>query len=148
MKTLWRRLRILSLLVPIVLAAVLTAVGQLDQGPPESGGGLFGPGSGGAKSVVSVQAQFTAPTDGRPGRLFITATIKPGWHIYSITQPLGGPLATKIEVTPSQDVPVVGKFLPSVPPDSKKEPAFDNLTVETHHGARDVVCPDRVGRRR
>ena len=39
------------------------------------------------KSVVAVDAQFTAPTADKPGRLFVTATIEPGWHIYSITQP-------------------------------------------------------------
>jgi thiol:disulfide interchange protein DsbD len=134
MKTSRRRLNVLSFLVIAVLAAALPAAAQLDQGPPDPGSGLFATGSGGAKSVVSVRGQFTAPTDGQIGRLFITATIQPGWHIYSITQPSGGPVATKIEVTPQQGVRRAGDFRASSPPDSKKEPAFDNLTVETHHG--------------
>ena len=135
MEALWHHLKILLVLASTILAA-WPAAAQFDKAPPDPGS-LFGQGpaaSNGEKGVVSVQGRFTAPAEGRPGRLSITATIEPGWHIYSITQPPGGPLATKIEVKPPQGVRIVGEFQASPPPDSNKEPAFDNLTVETHHG--------------
>ena len=117
------------------LTVALPAVGQPNAGPPDiSGGSLFGSASAEAKKVVAVQAQFTASTADAPARLYVTATIAPGWHIYSITQPPGGPITTKIEVNPSPDFRLSGEFHPSVPPDAKKDPVFDNLMVETHHG--------------
>ena len=84
--------------------ALLAAAQPPPEPPSSSGGSLFGPAQANAKSVVTVRAQFTAPAADQPGRLWITATIAPGWHIYSITQPPGGPLATKIEVSPPRGV--------------------------------------------
>ncbi len=95
-------------------------------------GGLFGQGPG--EEVVLVAAQFTAPADGQPGQLFVTATIKPGWHIYSITQPPGGPLATKIKLNDSASFRLLGEFQVSPAPVKKREPAFDNMIVESHDG--------------
>ena len=136
-----RRLTVI-LLASANLAAALPAVGQPNSGPPDiSGGSLFGSGSAEAKKVVAVQSQFTAPTADSPGRLFITAAISSGWHIYSITQPPGGPIATKIEVNPSPDFRLAGEFRPSVPPDAKKDPVFDNLLVESHHGTVTWYAP-------
>ncbi len=77
--------------------------------------------------IASVSARFTASD------LFITAAIKPGWHIYSITQPPGGPLATKIKLAPSDAFRVVGDFQAGTPPDKKREEVFDNLIVESHY---------------
>ena len=121
----------IAVLTSAVLAAACPAAAQLNPAGP--GGGLFDSAPADAKSVVSIEGQFTAPSAGQPGRLLITATIKPGWHIYSITQPPGGPVATKITVSPPPGVRITGPFQPSVAPDKKQEPAFDNLTVETHH---------------
>ncbi len=128
------------LLASAVLAA-LPAAGQVDSGASgPSANSLFGP-EGGAKSVVAVQAQFTVHAADAPGRLFITATVEPGWHIYSITQPPGGPLATKIQVNLPPGVRIVGEFRASAAPEIKKEPAFDNLTVESHHGTITWYAP-------
>ena len=119
--------RFAIVLASMALASASPAAGQFaPEGPV---------GSGKAKSMVAVQAQFTAPTADKPAHLFITATIQPGWHIYSITQPPGGPLATKIEVTPPKGVRIAGPFQPSVPPDTRKEPdAFGDLPIESHDG--------------
>jgi thiol:disulfide interchange protein len=120
----------------VAFLTVATSAGMA-QGPPEppkaSAGSLFGAAAN-AKSVVTLQAQFTAPAAGQSGRLWIKATIAPGWHIYSITQPPGGPLATKIEVSPPPGVRLAGQFQSLAAPEKKQEPAFDNLTVESHHG--------------
>lgn len=114
------------LLASMVLTSALPAAGQ------------FAPGGA---NVLAVQAQFTAPTADKPGQLFITATIQPGWHIYSITQPPGGPLATKIQVAPPQGVRI-GEFRPTVAPHRGKEPdAFGDLPIESHEGTVTWYAP-------
>ncbi|MBU4397946.1 MAG: thioredoxin family protein [Planctomycetes bacterium] len=127
------RLRILIFL-SAVLAAALPAVGQFSLDEANPSGGLFDSAPSREKSVVSVQGTFTAPTEGKPGELFVTAKIEPGWHIYSIAQPSGGPIATRITVDLPPGVRLTNEFRPSVAPDKKLEPVFDNIMVETHHG--------------
>ena len=83
--------------------------------------------------VVKVAAQFTAPAADAPALLFITAEMKPTWHIYSITQPPGGPIRTQIKLDPSTDFSL-GDFKPAPPPEKHPEEAFGNLMVETHEG--------------
>ena len=119
----------------IILCCLLTlgspARAQFDDSPFGGFGGGFGPGSG--DPVVSVAAQFTAVTAGRPTRLFVTATMKSGWHIYSITQGKGGPVPSKITLAPSAAYRLLGAFSVSPLPKSKPEPAFNNLIVESHY---------------
>lgn len=98
------------------------------------GGSSFGLGGTSGEQVVNVRAGFSAPAADRSAQLFITATIQRGWHIYSITQPPGGPLATKIKLEPSDSYRVMGIFQPDPVPSKKIEPIFDNLTVESHVG--------------
>ncbi len=129
----WRGLTVVAL-VSAVLGVAISALGQPELGAPGSTGGALPGATAGEAKKVAVQAQFTAPAGTTPGRLFITATIEPGWHIYSVTQRPGGPIATKIDVTPPPGIGLAGKFQPSVAPDVTKEPAFENLPIETHHG--------------
>jgi thiol:disulfide interchange protein DsbD len=112
--------------------------GQFDAGG--FGGGQTGSDQFGAfgqtgQPVVRIAAQFTGPTAGQPGRLFVTASIQPNWHIYSISQPPGGPVATSIRLKPSQQYRVIGEFQTSPPPEKKQEPVFDNLVVESHENS-------------
>jgi thiol:disulfide interchange protein DsbD len=84
-------------------------------------------------SPVSLKAEFTAPQNGKPGRLFITATITPGWHIYSLNQGGDSLIPTKIEVTPSDKFKLTGQFVSSPPPKIEQMPqAFPGLDIETH----------------
>ncbi len=104
--------------------------------------GAFGTPAGQTKGPVTAHARFTAPSADRPGYLLVTATIQPGWHIYSITQAEGGPIASKIEIAAlSPGVRIADKFRPSVAPDAKKEELFDNMVVETHHGTVTWYAP-------
>jgi suppressor for copper-sensitivity B len=122
-------------LTPALAAiAVATSVLRADVlGQPTTPLGDFGSPFGGAGDpVVSAEAQFTAPTAGESARLFVTATIKPGWHIYSITQSPGGPITTSIKLAPSDAYSLAGPFLPTRAPDTKAEPLFGGLIVETH----------------
>ncbi|MBN1591293.1 MAG: thioredoxin family protein [Pirellulales bacterium] len=133
-----------------VLAVMsLTAVAALGQMSPDDlgaapgaaadesfqlGGDLFGGMEVGEESatVVSVSAVFTAPDASRPAELFVTARLEPGWHIYSITQGPGGPIKTQIKLKLPPGVRQTGPFQANPAPKKEKEPAFDNLLVETH----------------
>lgn len=79
----------------VVLAA---AAGQAQPGFEDLPG--FGNTSAKPRTTmpVTLDAQFTTPTATAPGALFITATIEPGWHVYSLTQRSSGGLPTVITV--------------------------------------------------
>src|SRR3972149_4966046 len=84
-------------------------------------GGLSGLG-GGDQDIVKANAQFTTPTAKQPARLFITAEIKIGWHIYSITQAPGGPIRTQIKLDQSPQYRLLGAFQARESPKKEKEP--------------------------
>ena len=120
------------------VTALAVCVPALSQVPdlPEPTGGLFGPAAempGGVSNTVEVKA-VVHPAGGNLAQLAVAATIKPGYHIYSITQPPGGPVRTKIKLDPSDKFRLVGEFQADQPPHAQPEPAFDNLTVESHEG--------------
>ncbi|MBN1393857.1 MAG: thioredoxin family protein [Pirellulales bacterium] len=124
--------------VSLVLAAALPAAGQLNlENINDSlpGGGLFNSPSGGDDKIVSAEAVFTAPSGERPGEMFVKATIQPAWHIYSITQSPDPLHPTKISLAPPPGVRLAGPWRPSVEPDRRRDPLFDNIIVEEHHGA-------------
>jgi len=81
---------------------------------------------------LDIHAQFTPPTEDSPSYLIITAKIAPGFYIYSITQPPGGPRPTRIRIHESPDFQITGPFQPTSPPKTKLDPLFDNLRVEYH----------------
>jgi uncharacterized repeat protein (TIGR01451 family) len=97
-----------------------------------------------AAATVRRGERITAPADGKLGYLFLTVMIESGWHICSITQPPGGPMATKIEVSLPPGVGLAGKFQPSVAPEIKKKPVFENLPIEIHHGTVTWYAPIEV----
>ena len=132
------------LILAIGLAWTLSAISILAQPPvppAETLGGRvidFGSPLGFGQEVgseISVNAQFTVSADGEPAGLFVTATLKPGWHIYSITQPPGGPVRTTIAVDPSDTYRIAGDFQATTKPerDRKAEELFGGLIVEIHH---------------
>jgi thiol:disulfide interchange protein len=138
------------LILAIGLAWTLPALPVLAQPPvpsaETSGGGLLDLGSSlglgqdtGAK--VSVDAQFTASADGQPGTLFVTATIIPGWHIYSVTQL---PPLTKTTIgVDSSNAYRVGDFQPTRKPerDTEAEELFGGTPVEIQHGTVTWFAP-------
>jgi thiol:disulfide interchange protein DsbD len=126
----------LGTFLAIMAVAVVPLWGQPVGETPGTGiGSLFGNSLQGPNKVVSVSAWLSPPADGKPARLSVTATMQPGWHIYSLTQPPGGPRATAIKLEPSSAYRLAGAFQPNVPPEKKQEPVFDNLMVESHHGS-------------
>lgn len=82
---------------------------------------------------VTVEAQFVAATPDRPAVLMITAAIDPGWHVYSLTQPKGGPRATKIKLTQSPDYKAIGNWASYPEPHRRVDKViWKGLTLEEH----------------
>lgn len=91
---------------------------------------------------VQLAASILPATNKLPARLAITATIDDGWHVYSVTQPKGGPRPTKIQVTPSSEFEVVGAFVPSTAPVVHVyEDIWPGLNVEEHAGSVTWTAP-------
>src|SRR5262245_294150 len=84
-------------------------VGQFDQ----SVGSLLDP--------ATVSAKFTPATADRPAILMITAKIAKGRHTYSLTQPRGGPLPTRIELEPSSSFRLLTTFRSQPAPNPRTE---------------------------
>jgi thiol:disulfide interchange protein len=87
-----------------------------------------------SKSLVTASAAFNVETDGRKGRLVITAEVADEWHIYSITQAPGGPIRTQIKIGRNPDFKLTGEFKASPAPKTHVGVAFDGLPLEEHEG--------------
>jgi thiol:disulfide interchange protein len=103
--------------------------------------GLSAPGQPGSEVQVAGQIELTA--DGKQGVLRVTARLGPGWHIYSLTQPDGGPLRTRIVLEPSSGIELTGAFQPDNPPLVRRLDVFD-VPVEEHHEKVTWTAPLRV----
>ena len=72
----------------------------------------------------------------------LTARIDGGWHVYSLTQPPGGPVPARISVAPDQPFtlaqPIVG---PTV--DKRFDPNF-GINVETYDAQATFAVPIRI----
>jgi thiol:disulfide interchange protein DsbD len=108
-----------------------------------SGLGAVGSANG-AEPIVKVSGGFTVPAADGSSQLVLTAEIMPGWHIYSLSQGTGGPVASRVEVDKNDNVHLSGAFQPTVLPDAKREPAFDNLMIETHQNKVTWFAPIQV----
>jgi thiol:disulfide interchange protein DsbD len=71
-----------------------------------------------ATAQVTAGAKFTAN---------LTTKIAPGWHVYSITQPPGGPVATVITVPKGQPFTQAGAITGPMP-EQAYDPNFDMQT--------------------
>lgn len=117
------------------LAAFSSARAQLN-----SFGGGFDVGTG---APISAEAVIVAPEGDQPAILVVTAKIEDGYKTYSITQPPGGPVQTKIKVTLS-DKFQIGEFKAVDDPKIHPEPVFDNLLVEEHSISVSWYAPLRL----
>ncbi|MGE0608630.1 MAG: hypothetical protein AB7O62_16165 [Pirellulales bacterium] len=85
---------------------------------------------------VVVQAQFTAAAKGQPAMLYIVAEVEKGWHVFSITQKKGGPIATKLKLPASKDYRLLEEaFSVSPAPKTHEDPElWPDLPLEEHAG--------------
>lgn len=94
----------------------------------------------GAGQEVTISARFVASSDKKQGRLEITAKMAPHWHVYSLTQPPGGPTRTTISVDEHPDVKLAGEFKPDQPPKIRKRP-YVEVPSEEHDGSVTWTVP-------
>lgn len=87
-----------------------------------------------SEPVVLSAKYFADPAGG--AKLVVEAELAPTWHIYSVTQPKGGPTRTKIEITAPGEAKTTGDFTPDNPAHESVSSIYDGLTVEEHE---DVV---------
>jgi thiol:disulfide interchange protein DsbD len=76
---------------------------------------------------------------GETAQLIVKAVVDGGWHIYSLTQPPGGPSKTRIEITPHPAIENVGGFTGPAP--QRKHDAAFNMEVEYHEGTAEFRAP-------
>ncbi|MEL7496071.1 MAG: cytochrome c biogenesis protein CcdA [Planctomycetota bacterium] len=81
---------------------------------------------------VTLASKFKLKTGTRKGILQVKATIKDGWHTFSITQAPGGPLVSKLTVAESEDY-TAGKFAADREPHKSMSDEF-KMMVEEHEG--------------
>ncbi|MFM8415096.1 MAG: hypothetical protein ACKOCX_10265, partial [Planctomycetota bacterium] len=84
---------------------------------------------------VTIAAVIEPGADGKPDMLAVTATLEEGWHLYSITQKPGGPLATKLTVAADSPRQAAGSFTADPAPTVRlvdDVPAWKGLPIEEH----------------
>src|SRR4051812_41696504 len=74
----------------------------------------------------------TEPVPGSPTRVTLQATMEPGWHIYALTSPAGGPTPTTIKLSDTKVASEIKLYQPK--PSIKFDPNF-NLNVEAFEGS-------------
>lgn len=79
-------------------------------------GGNQEPLFGGEGEKVTLTASFKMLPNSQMGIVSVNAEIRPQHHLYSSTQPAGGPIRTEISVDESDQFQVFGKFEPDQPP--------------------------------
>lgn len=97
----------------------------------------------GASSPISAEAVIVAAQGDQPPVLVVTVNLENGYKTYSITQPPGGPVRTKIKLDKS-DKFIVGQFVAAQDPKIRPEPVFDNLLVEEYTDTVSWYAPLRL----
>jgi suppressor for copper-sensitivity B len=95
-------------------------------------------------SRVDFSGRFTLDPQTREGRVSIEAHIQAGWHLYSTTQPAGGPRATVIVVPKSAHYQITGEFVADRDANVHTDPAFPGMTVEEFEQDVTWSAPIRV----
>jgi DsbC/DsbD-like thiol-disulfide interchange protein len=86
---------------------------------------------------------WSARAVGKPvhdvARVVVVATIAPGWHVYSLTQPEGGPSALSFTIPATQPAKIVGA-VKGPKPRVESQSAFD-VPVELYDGTSEFTVP-------
>ena len=132
--------------VVVLLAAAATAFPVMMPGlassaalGAEPGPGVFDP-LGAISAALGSPATIQAVIEAGTGHdvLAVTATLEPGWHLYSLDQKPGGPQATRITIAKDSPGKVAGVFRPDLPPHRRTVvgvPGWEGLVVEEHEGS-------------
>lgn len=85
--------------------------------------------------MVTLSARYAPPTAEVPAMIEVTAEIAEGYHIYSITQPKGGPQRTKLHIDESSEVRLAGPWVATPTPITHiDEEIWIGLSIEEHYG--------------
>jgi suppressor for copper-sensitivity B len=126
---------------PVAAFQILGAPGQ-DQGF-SIGGQKAQLGEG--DRVPKMEAGFTKPGPDGAAQLYIVATMPEGAHTYSITQPEGGPIRTKVRVDSSAKVPAIGKFhTVGKPKITRDDTIFPGVPMEEQAGKVKWFAPIKL----
>ena len=146
LNSLFVRAWVLSCVLPLALvmfASQATSRAQdLDLLLQDQLGGVGGVPGGGE---VEFAGSFKLKTGSEKGILNLTGEIPAGWHVFSVTQKAGGPIASTISVAESKEYKVVGKFISDVEPHVHKSRWFD-VPVEEHEGKVTWSVPIEVAK--
>ncbi|MCZ6669786.1 MAG: protein-disulfide reductase DsbD family protein, partial [Acidobacteria bacterium] len=115
--------------------SLLATMAGADEGPVQF---QLLPDFGGLNSAapdanLRITARVRMAANSRVGMLEVTATMNESWHVYSITQPPGGPMKTTIKLAPSEDYRLLGSFAPDHAAHVHFIDVFD-MDVEEHPG--------------
>lgn len=95
--------------------------------------------------VPKMVAGITKPAADGTAQLFIVATMPEGAHTYSITQPEGATIRTKIKVEPTAEVLKIGKFHTVGKPQVKHDEAdFPGIPLEEQSGKVKWFAPVKI----
>ncbi|WP_236621254.1 cytochrome c biogenesis protein CcdA [Rhodopirellula sallentina] len=89
----------------------------------------------GQQEPASVEASFTS-LDGQPDVvvLQVRVELQEPWHIYSLTQPKGGPLPTTLTLRGPDTLELIGDWQSDSSPKKSVSQEFGGLTIEEHDG--------------
>ncbi|WP_146391137.1 protein-disulfide reductase DsbD family protein [Allorhodopirellula solitaria] len=93
------------------------------------------PGSFGQQDPATAKASLHSIAD-HPDSVVIAVdvTLQSPWHIYSLTQPTGGPLPTKLSLVDAESLEIVGDWRSDSVPKRSVSQEFGGITIEEHDG--------------
>lgn len=72
----------------------------------------------------SIEVKDSPISKGEAVRVLLKAAVEPGWHLYALDQPAGGPVATTIKVTEAKPFEISGTIDTGTQPQIKPDPNF------------------------
>ena len=115
---------------PLILVAIIAgfSTGFLTESSARAQAPAFG------GEPFELTSKFQSYEGSNKGLLTVTATVETPWHIYSLTQPDGGPLKSKIALEPSDEFSLTSEFEPDSDPHVSLEETFPDVDIESHEG--------------
>ncbi len=129
--------------IAFVLLALALLIGAANPAAAQNGfgndGSVFSDFSlGGLDEASDEPAQWEAKyfpgEGGSQARLDVIVNVNRGWHIYSVTQPAGGPMRTRLAIESPESVKLAGSFTPHEAPLKSVSEIFKGITIEEHGG--------------
>ncbi|KAA1257771.1 Thiol:disulfide interchange protein DsbD precursor [Rubripirellula obstinata] len=129
-----------------VLSVMAFLLGTVPEASAQAGGGFgsgglkgrglqgFGMGRGGPddRNPSQWEARYFTTEDPGIGVLEVEVVVANQWYVYSVTQPPGGPLKTKITLVSPDSVSIASDFKPDEKPELGTEPVYQGVTIEKH----------------